>query len=120
MVTDVGGGPFRVRARLDAKLWGGRRLERFGFELSPGQAVGEAVISGGDSVVQDGPWSGQTLGETVAADPAAVLGDVVTRVGDPLGHPKFVAMTVLFTGFLSLAYLVLYTFLDLALGERER
>lgn len=62
--------PLIVEPRLDAKLWGGRRLAEFGFELPPNEAIGEAVITAGDSrIVGDG-----TLGELVAADPLGTIG----------------------------------------------
>jgi mannose-6-phosphate isomerase len=73
LMSDVEGKmaiPLIVEPRLDAKLWGGRRLAGFGFALPPGEAIGEAVITAGDSVTA----TGQTLGEIVAADPARAIG----------------------------------------------
>jgi mannose-6-phosphate isomerase len=62
--------PLIVEPRLDAKLWGGRRLAEFGFPIPPDEPIGEAVITAGDSHV----LGGSTLGEIVAADPAKTIG----------------------------------------------
>jgi mannose-6-phosphate isomerase len=67
--------PLIVEPRLDAKLWGGRRLAEFGFPLPPDEPIGEAVLTAGDShVVGDG-----TLGGIVAADPAKTIGPAGLR-----------------------------------------
>jgi uncharacterized membrane protein len=49
--------------------------------------------------------------------PGAILADVWTRLSDPATGVKPVAVTVIFTGFLTLAYVALYSFLDLAREE---
>jgi uncharacterized membrane protein len=46
--------------------------------------------------------------------PTAILADVWSRLSDPATSVKPVAVTVLFTGFLTLAYLALYSLVDLA------
>ena len=53
-------------------------------------------------------------------EPRLLVGDVVARLADPAAYPKTVAVTVLFTFFLSLTYLVFYSFMRLALSERDR
>jgi uncharacterized membrane protein len=50
----------------------------------------------------------------VLVDPARVAADVWARVGDPLAYGRTFAITVFLGAFLTLAYLVLYGFLDLA------
>ena len=50
--------------------------------------------------------------------PESLLGDVVERLGHPLDHPRTVAVTVLFTSFLTTMYLVFYAFARVGLGER--
>lgn len=67
--------PLLLRPRLDPKPWGGRALERFGLELPPDETIGEAVATAADALVTGGPLSGQSLGDIVAADPTAFLGD---------------------------------------------
>lgn len=62
--------PRLVQPRLDAKPWGGRRLERFGLTLPPDEKIGEALVTAGDAAA-----SGDvTLDELVRQDPAARLG----------------------------------------------
>lgn len=64
-----------VVPRLDAKPWGGRRLERYGLELPPGEAIGEALVTAGEARVTDGDGAGQTIGDLVEADPPGRLGE---------------------------------------------
>jgi mannose-6-phosphate isomerase len=62
--------PLLVEPRLDAKPWGGHRLEQFGLTIPPGEKIGEALVTAGDAeVAGDG-----TLGDLVKQDPAARLG----------------------------------------------
>jgi mannose-6-phosphate isomerase len=67
-------GPLVLTPRLDAKLWGGRRLEAFGLALPPGEAIGEAVVSAPEAAIDGGPLAGRRLGEVVAERPEAALG----------------------------------------------
>jgi mannose-6-phosphate isomerase len=67
----AGIGPLVVSPRLDAKPWGGRRLEAFGFGLPPGEAIGEAVVTAPDATVT----GGRQLAEIVAERPEAALGE---------------------------------------------
>jgi mannose-6-phosphate isomerase len=66
--------PFRLEPRLDAKPWGGRRLERIGLPVPIETVIGEAVITTGDARVLDGPAQGVTLGTLMAADPLGLAG----------------------------------------------
>jgi uncharacterized membrane protein len=54
----------------------------------------------------------------VVAHPRLLLADVWPRVTDPAAHPRTVAVTLLFTAFLTLAYLTFYTALHLARSEQ--
>ena len=65
--------------RLDAKPWGGRRLERLGVALPAGDAIGEALVSANDARVARGAFMGQSLGEIVASGPDARLGAEARR-----------------------------------------
>ncbi len=66
----AGNGPLVLHPRLDAKPWGGRRLVAFGFDLPPGEPIGEAVVTAPDAVVA----GGRTLAEIVDDQPEAALG----------------------------------------------
>ncbi len=68
-------GPVKLRPRLDAKIWGGRRLTEFGLHLPDTQLYGEALLTSPDTVVQNGPWTGRTLAELIASDPVGLLGE---------------------------------------------
>lgn len=62
--------PLLVEPRLDAKPWGGHRLERLGLTLPREEKIGEALVTAGDAAVRgDG-----TLGDFVRQDPAGRLG----------------------------------------------
>jgi mannose-6-phosphate isomerase len=63
-----------VIPRLDAKPWGGRKLERYGLDLPAGEPIGEALVTAGEAVVSAGDGAGQTLQELLDADPAGRLG----------------------------------------------
>jgi uncharacterized membrane protein len=54
------------------------------------------------------------------ANPGDLFADIGAMLADPLAYEKTVAVTVLFTAFLTVSYLVLYSFLRLALAEGER
>jgi len=51
--------------------------------------------------------------------PGELLGDVWAGATSPAAHPKALAVTVLFTAFLTLAYLTFYSVLALGRAERE-
>src|SRR5438874_8541554 len=67
----------RLEASLHETIWGGRRLERDGWKhLPPGNsAIGEAWETEISTVVQNGPYAGQTLGELVELVGPALLGE---------------------------------------------
>ena len=85
-MNQVAYGPLLLRPRLDPKPWGGRALERFALALPPANPIGEAVCTAPEATVADGPTAGRTLGELVAADPAALLGErgMAATGGKPL------------------------------------
>jgi uncharacterized membrane protein len=51
--------------------------------------------------------------------PRDLAGDVFAGLASPLQHPRVIAVTLLFTAFLTLSYLTLYALLELGRGERE-
>ena len=63
-----------VAPRLDAKPWGGRKLEQFGLPLPEGEKIGEALVTADDAVITAGMGEGLTLGDVVTADPLRRLG----------------------------------------------
>jgi mannose-6-phosphate isomerase len=63
-----------VVPRLDAKPWGGRRLERYGLDLPEGEKIGEALVTAGEATVSAGDGAGRTLQELVDEDPDGRLG----------------------------------------------
>ena len=67
--------PIRIQPRLDAKPWGGRRLETWGIALPPGEQIGEALLTAPDSIVASGASRGIALGELASQDPASWVGD---------------------------------------------
>ncbi len=72
------------------RIWGGHRLaESLGHPVPRGRVIGEAwLISDHDecqSVVDSGPWAGQTLGQIMAEHPEHLLGTHVK----PTPHGQF-------------------------------
>ena len=86
-VAAVDGAPLPVVPRIDGKPWGGRRLAEFGFDLPPGEPIGEALITASEAVVAAGPRAGTTLGALAEADPAGLCGARGLAVTG--GHPVF-------------------------------
>jgi len=74
-VSEPSGGPIKLAAALDPKLWGGRALERFGFELPADTRIGEALLTGAVARVLDGPLAGRELGELAARYPHWLCGE---------------------------------------------
>ena len=67
--------PIRLEASLHETIWGGRRLERDGWKtLPPMVAIGEAWETEVSTLVQNGPYTGQTLGMLVDELGVALLG----------------------------------------------
>ena len=66
--------PVTVLPRLDAKPWGGRRLETWGIALPAGIAIGEALLTAPEAVVASGPMQGSTLGDLARRDPETWVG----------------------------------------------
>ena len=82
-----------VVPRLDAKPWGGRRLERYGFELPPATPIGEALVTADDAQISAGLGAGATLGAVIAEDPIGRLGALATAaVGNRQIFPLLVKL----------------------------
>lgn len=87
--------PLILTPILKPKVWGGRRLERLGKALPPGEAIGEsweladlgstsASGGGGDaarSVIASGPLAGKTLHDAMGMWGAGLLGDARATPG---------------------------------------
>jgi len=70
----------------DPKIWGGRRLETaLGKNLPNAEPIGEALESGDDAIVANGPLAGQTVRDVVARDPLALLGVRGVAASQPFG-----------------------------------
>lgn len=67
-----------VSPRLDARPWGGRRLERYGFSLPEATAIGEAVVTADDVEIGSGFGAGGTIGDVIADDPSGRLGTLAS------------------------------------------
>jgi uncharacterized membrane protein len=88
-----------------------------------GSAAGWSLALGALALSSFGVYLGRYLrwnSWDFVVQPQAVLADVWLRVADPLAYQKTLGMTVVFTGFLTVAYLVHYSWLALALQEDER
>lgn len=75
--------PLRLRPLFKERVWGGRQLAEFGFELPDHGTIGEAwlladlpdSIAEGRSVVDDGEFVGETLRAVLKQQPRALLGE---------------------------------------------
>jgi mannose-6-phosphate isomerase len=77
--------PIRLQASLHETIWGGRRLERDGWkQLPPGDvAIGEAWETEINTIAQNAPYSGKTLGTLVQEYGEDLLGSQVIAI---FGH----------------------------------
>jgi mannose-6-phosphate isomerase len=66
--------PIKMRPRLDAKPWGGRRLEAWGIALPPEEKIGEALLTAPDSIVAEGEQQGAALSELARQNASAWVG----------------------------------------------
>jgi len=74
--------PLCFHPLLKPKVWGGRRLERFGKALPAGEMIGESweladlplTIDEGRSVIANGPLAGLTLREALQREGRAIMG----------------------------------------------
>jgi mannose-6-phosphate isomerase len=68
--------PLRLRPSLHETIWGGRGLERDGWKLlPPGDiAIGESWETEISNIVQNGPYTGKTLGTLVEELSVSLLG----------------------------------------------
>ncbi|HWV23699.1 MAG TPA: type I phosphomannose isomerase catalytic subunit [Thermomicrobiales bacterium] len=82
-----------VIPRLDAKPWGGRKLERYGLELPAGTSIGEALVTAGEARIAAGDGAESTLGELVAAGSRERLGELaLAAVGGRAVFPLLVKL----------------------------
>ena len=77
--------PLRLKASLHETIWGGRRLEVDGWkQLPPSHAtIGEAWETEINTIVQNGPHAGRSLGEVTDTWGPALLGKQALTVYGP-------------------------------------
>src|SRR5215208_8034678 len=66
--------PLKLRPRLDAKPWGGRRLAEWGIALPSDERIGEALLTAPEATVASGDLAGATLGELAQQAPESWIG----------------------------------------------
>jgi mannose-6-phosphate isomerase len=74
--------PLRLQASLHETIWGGRRLEVDGWKQLPpaGGAIGEAWETEINTIVQNGPYAGRSLGAVVDTLGPLLLGQQAIAV----------------------------------------
>ncbi len=74
--------PIVLDASLHETIWGGRRLERDGWKRLPAQAttIGEAWETEISTIIQNGPYAGETLGTLVLRLGERFLGTQATAI----------------------------------------
>jgi mannose-6-phosphate isomerase len=66
--------PLKLRPRLDAKPWGGRRLAEWGIALPSDERIGEALLTAPEATVASGDLAGASLGELARLAPETWIG----------------------------------------------
>jgi uncharacterized membrane protein len=88
-----------------------------------GVLVGWATAIGAIGLASVGIYLGRFLRVNswdVFTDPNFLLAVARLRLADPLGNPRLIAVSVLFTAFLTVTYFALYSFATLEQELRER
>ena len=67
-------GPFRLAPWFSPRPWGRRDLRPWYVSTGTTEPVGEAWLTGPESVVETGPMAGRTLAQVVAERTDAVVG----------------------------------------------
>ena len=67
-------GPFRLRPSYSKRVWGRRDLRPWYDEADLPEAVGEAWLTGPESVIETGPMAGETLAGAVRERSKEILG----------------------------------------------
>ncbi len=77
--------PIRLEASLHETIWGGRKLERDGWKRLPDEnvAIGEAWETEINTVVQNGLYTGATLGKLVEEWGPSLLGEQSVAIFGP-------------------------------------
>ena len=66
--------PFRLKPWFSERVWGRRDLRPWYGSTGTSELVGEAWLTGPESVVETGAMAGETLASVAAKDSAALLG----------------------------------------------
>ncbi len=73
--------PFRIAPFFSPRPWGTRDLSPW-YDYRPAEPVGEAWLTGPQSLIETGDQQGRTLSEVAAAYPDALLGPHRNEAGD--------------------------------------
>jgi mannose-6-phosphate isomerase len=76
--------PFRIDPWFSPRPWGFADLRPWFDRVSEGDPIGEAWLTGDNSVVATGPHAGKTLGALFAQDHQALLGPDAPSTASPL------------------------------------
>ena len=96
MPDQVGGGaaaigPFRLRPSFSGRVWGRRDLRPWYDKSDLPEAVGEAWLTGPESVIETGSLAGKTLAEAVRQQPKTILG-MGSEGGGPAEFPLLIKL----------------------------
>ena len=75
-------GPFRLRPSFSERIWGRRDLRPWFDQAALETPIGEAWLTGPDSVIETGPLSGNTLSEAIGKHPREILGGTPAEARD--------------------------------------
>jgi mannose-6-phosphate isomerase len=67
--------PFRLKPSFSPRIWGRRGLAPWYPDADASEAIGEAWLTGPESVVETGPLAGSTLQQAVGAHALELVGD---------------------------------------------
>ena len=76
--------PFRLAPFFSERVWGKKSLAPWFASTGTEELVGEAWLTGPQSIVETGPHAGERLDAVVAAEGAAVLGEGSVEAAFPL------------------------------------
>lgn len=86
--------PFRLKPWFSPRPWGRRSLEPWysGAQVGTSEPVGEAWLTGPQSIIETGPLAGQTLAEAASSHAPEVLGTMPAAIAPPPEFPLLVKL----------------------------
>jgi mannose-6-phosphate isomerase len=82
--------PFRIAPIFPERVWGCRDLRPWYDKVAEGESIGEAWLTGDQSLAMSGAHAGKSLGALFALDAGALLGPEAPRIDEGSASPLLI------------------------------